>query len=682
MEFAVKRFARNILLIHLVLLLVVLALVLLASNAIRNSAQAQAQQQAEIRQRMLATQTARGIEAFYDAIVSVMDLDQPDKESDGKALVGEVTREMSANPAPTTHPTTHPTKPPIRQGIKSPEPAPRANTRPPRRRMVVGQLLALQLRERVTHLFVVNVSRDPKSPKDAKDPLLDLSIQDKIKEPRKGEGTETQQIFDQYHDWLLEVARESRRIGPETRDSKGLTAELPEQAVSGFQLIEGRGYNLVAMPVVRRPQPVSMLVVAAIPVSTITEQFLSTLNNDPATGSLLLNDSQTVMASSRKEIVGAMVQSQAESDIEQSLQTFRTQNYKSAIVVDHPFKIAGATFEPSMLTAEPIEVGKRKWLLVVASPLSEVDAVVAQVFGRLVIWAVVVVLAITAVLVSTAVQMIRGRLRLERFRTEAIRAELDRARQIQQAWLPRAAPACSAIDIAAVNFPAHHISGDFYNWFSLPDGRIAVVIGDVTGHGMSAAFLMATTQLLVRTTMQRITDPAACLEEVNRQLCTLVFNGQFVTLLLMVLDPAGGPVEICSAGHPAPLLATTAGRSNTFVPLDLESGLVLGVDPDAAYQTTTSEALPGAALLLYTDGAIDAQSPKGARLGNEGLRNACPDRLSLTPRCGDAQAMLDGVVRVINDFRGSRELGDDLTFVAIRLTQAQPAPERELAGVA
>ena len=100
-----------------------------------------------------------------------------------------------------------------------------------------------------------------------------------------------------------------------------------------------------------------------------------------------------------------------------------------------------------------------------------------------------------------------------------------------------------SVDLAAANFPANHISGDFYNWFELPDGRVAVVIGDVTGHGMSAAFLMATTQLLVRTTMQRVTDPAACLEEVNRQLCTLVFNEQFVTLQILVLDPDGGPVE-------------------------------------------------------------------------------------------------------------------------------------------
>ena len=148
--------------------------------------------------------------------------------------------------------------------------------------------------------------------------------------------------------------------------------------------------------------------------------------------------------------------------------------------------------------------------MLVSSPLADVDSVVGSLFHRIVLWAVFVVVAMTGILVSTAVQMIRGRVKMERIRHEVLTRELERARQIQQAWLPRTAPACRWLDIAAVNYPAQHISGDFYNWFDLPDGRTAVVIGDVTGHGMSAAFLMATTQLLVRTTHgARSTTPAA-----------------------------------------------------------------------------------------------------------------------------------------------------------------------------
>ena len=111
--------------------------------------------------------------------------------------------------------------------------------------------------------------------------------------------------------------------------------------------------------------------------------------------------------------------------------------------------------------------------------------------------------------------------------------------------------------------PRAHISGDFYNFFELPDGRTAVVIGDVTGHGMSAAFLMATTQLLVRSTMERMEDPGKCLAEVNRLLCTQAFNGQFVTMQLLVIDPSRRTIELATAGHPAPLLAEAASIGQT-----------------------------------------------------------------------------------------------------------------------
>ena len=183
----------------------------------------------------------------------------------------------------------------------------------------------------------------------------------------------------------------------------------------------------------------------------------------------------------------------------------------------------------------------------------------------------------TAILVSTAVSLIRLRVRLERVQHEVITRELSQARQIQLNWLPNRHTAGPALDIAAINQPASHISGDFYNWFDLPDGRQVITIGDVTGHGMAAAFLMATTQLLVRTTMARVGDPGACMEEVNRQLCTQVFHGQFVTMLIVVLDLEHSQLELATAGHAAPLISEGGGP---FRELDTETQLVLGMEPD------------------------------------------------------------------------------------------------------
>ena len=159
---------------------------------------------------------------------------------------------------------------------------------------------------------------------------------------------------------------------------------------------------------------------------------------------------------------------------------------------------------------------------------------------------------------------------------------MNQARDIQLNWLPKE-PCCRMpIDVAAVNRPANRISGDFYNWFDLADGRTVVVIGDVTGHGMAAAFLMATTQLLVRSTMTRVNDPGECLEEVNRQLCTQGFNGQFVTMTLLVLDTTQHTIHLATAGHPAPLVCDGEG----FRKMEIEPELVLGIDFDARYPTS------------------------------------------------------------------------------------------------
>lgn len=679
MEHAVKRFARNILLLHLVLLLTVLGVVLLASRAIRESAREQAQKQAETRQRMVASQTARGIEAFYTSILSDMNLmpreedDKGERDRFGKVF-GEMMREIplpgfSSSPArpagqPATRPATRPgfnqpafNKPGFNQPSKDKDGQSRTRPPPPRG-LLLGHLLGRQLEDRVDHLFVVPTP----IPKTGPVPVRDVAVK-----PPAGEGPTAEALAARYRDWLPTVS---------------------EQAVSRFELFDGRGYNLVALPVSRGQS----VLVAAVKVSTIAEQYLAALNADPSADVMLVNDAMTVMSASRPQLAGVNIRDAADADLAAGLQSCRADGYQESQVVDHPFTIGGVRFAPALLTAEPIDVAGKKWFIVVGSPLTEVDGVVAALFGRIFVWAIFVVVVVTAILLSTAFQMIRGRMRLERARNEGIRKELDRARQIQQAWLPRESPACPTIDVAAVNFPANHISGDFYNWFELPDGRVAVVIGDVTGHGMSAAFLMATAQLLVRTTLQRVTDPAACLDEVNRQLCTLFFNGQFVTLQIMVLDPDGGPVEVSSAGHPAPLLARLdAAGDPCFEPLPVDSQLVLGVDPEAVYETTAVDLPVGASLLLYTDGASDVQAPNGARLGNDGLRKTCPPRTSPAARsrhggggsvaAPDAQSMLDAVVASVNHFRGNRELGDDLTLVTVRVTAPARTARPELARV-
>src|SRR5581483_1456131 len=171
----------------------------------------------------------------------------------------------------------------------------------------------------------------------------------------------------------------------------------------------------------------------------------------------------------------------------------------------------------------------------------------------------------------------------------------------------------------------------------------------------SAAFLMATTQLLVRNNLPRVCDPGFCLEEVNRQLCIQVFHGQFVTMQILVIDPENKQLEIASAGHPPPLMVEDGQVSA----LGIDPQLVLGVDEATEYPTQRFSLNPGAALLLYTDGVSDVVAPSGQRLTDAGLRGAIPTRLI------SAQSLLAEVLRNIDSFRLGRDLSDDLTVVAL-----------------
>jgi serine phosphatase RsbU (regulator of sigma subunit) len=157
--------------------------------------------------------------------------------------------------------------------------------------------------------------------------------------------------------------------------------------------------------------------------------------------------------------------------------------------------------------------------------------------------------------------------------------------------------------------------------------------------------------------MMRVNDPGECLEDVNRQLCSQGFNGQFVTMSLLVLDTRQHTIQLATAGHPAPLFADAEG----FRRLEIEPELVLGVDPDAAYPTKRLLLPSDARILLYTDGVIDAATTAGTRFSMTGLLAA------LAQPSTDAQEMVDAVTRAVDRFRHGHDLSDDLTLVAIQL---------------
>jgi serine phosphatase RsbU (regulator of sigma subunit) len=649
MQLAARRFIRSVLAIHLALLIIVALIVAAAAHNIRKKAREEALQEAQATQELIAQQTARGVENYYHAVTSVLELLRPSQEEEGAT---------TAPAGPSAFGLLSPPGPP-----PGPPPGSSPNQNGPGARLARSQemitmrkrlieTLWRDVQERVSLLFVLDAYNTAPRAGGGAGGMGAGSVTTVAADPRMvirdatgdENGLTAKQVVDHLGDWL-------RHIDSST--------------VSTFQNIDGLHCNIVVVPI--RSANTRRMLVAVVPIDRIEKELFANVNARATTGVLLVDDAGTIMSDSHPEVVGVNVTSDSKTPRISAMAAHYMQGGNGGTEeFASPETINGVNFPPSLITVEPIdlkELGPKRWWLGVASGLSEVDEVVNRLFGAAVVWAVFVVVSVCAILLSTAIQLIRGRLRLERLQHQMLESELNQAREIQLNWLPHHSLQSPVLHVAAVNRPANRISGDFYNWFELPDGRTVVAIGDVTGHGMAAAFLMATTQLLIRGTMMRVADPGACLEEVNRQLCTQVFNGQFVTILLIVIDTETQTLEIATAGHPAPLVFDENGLKK----LALEPQLVLGVESDSRYPSQAFRLPKSARLLLYTDGVIDAATASGNRFTLDGLRKSLRAK-----DCPSAQSMLDAVTAAVDLFRHGNDLSDDLTLVAIQL---QPSPE-------
>jgi len=203
-----------------------------------------------------------------------------------------------------------------------------------------------------------------------------------------------------------------------------------------------------------------------------------------------------------------------------------------------------------------------------------------------------------------------GRRRAE-LALDAARQELLIAKKIQQSLYPRSAPPMDSLEIAGFSQPAESVGGDYFDYIQMPGGRLGVPIGDVSGHGIGPALLMAETRAAVRTLGRTCPDVGEALTLANRILLDGVLEGRFVTLLFISIDPVQRTLTYAGAGHPDGLLIDRSGEIVTRLP---SSGFPLGVVRDEIYPVhgpIPFEA--GQTLLLYTDGLLDASPPGAVR---------------------------------------------------------------------
>jgi len=226
---------------------------------------------------------------------------------------------------------------------------------------------------------------------------------------------------------------------------------------------------------------------------------------------------------------------------------------------------------------------------------------------------------------------------------EELRRELQLAREVQKSLLPHNSAPIPGI--AGLNLSARAVSGDFYDYYRLPDGRTAFCLADVSGKGMHAALLMAKTASLFRCLGRGVHDPAKLLGMLNREIYETSIHGMFVTMLAGVVDPVGGEVTLASAGH---LPALHMGCAALIAEYPAKAP-PLGISPDTVYSGDVF-GLEGGCLYLYTDGLLEAWIGD-RRLEKDGLVGLLKEHahLPLAERAGAIAARVAGADSGIED---------------------------------
>lgn len=240
----------------------------------------------------------------------------------------------------------------------------------------------------------------------------------------------------------------------------------------------------------------------------------------------------------------------------------------------------------------------------------------------------------------------------------ALQRELEVARRIQEAVLVREFPVRSDLELYAFMTPAREVGGDFYDFFSLQDGRLGFAIADVSGKGVSAALFMAVSRTLLEGLALQTDGPAECIRSMNRLLTPRSLPNMFVTVFYGILDPATGTLEYCNAGHNTPFIIHSDGSTEL---LPNTNSIAVSLMRDFEYGGRTFTLQPGDSILLYTDGVTEAMNEDREEFTIERLQELLGEHPGLS-----APALIRAVIRSVTEFTGGVAQSDDITLLALR----------------
>ncbi len=238
-------------------------------------------------------------------------------------------------------------------------------------------------------------------------------------------------------------------------------------------------------------------------------------------------------------------------------------------------------------------------------------------------------------------------------------ADLTQASEIQRSLLPTEPPSYEGWELAGLNLPCRTVGGDYFDFIPYQDGRLAVVVGDVSGKGLPAALLMSSLQAKVQMLRETNPSPGQAVGTLNRSLTERCPLGKFITFFYALLDPASGVLEYSNAGHNYPLLLRLDGSVETLT----GNGLVMGLFSAVHYDVKKTKLAPGDMLVLYSDGVTEAADSSDVEFGEKGLAEFLAVRKKV--KCED---IVNELVEHMRKWRGYTSFADDFTIVLVRRT--------------
>ncbi|MBP9146107.1 MAG: SpoIIE family protein phosphatase [Thermoanaerobaculia bacterium] len=248
-----------------------------------------------------------------------------------------------------------------------------------------------------------------------------------------------------------------------------------------------------------------------------------------------------------------------------------------------------------------------------------------------------------------------------------MREELEDARAIQLAMLPSSAPDVSWLELQGMSLPATEVGGDYYDFLPVDGDRVAVVVGDVAGHGVASGLLLSGVRAGLHLLRADLAEPRAVVERLNLLVRDSGVSRLFMSLVVALFDRKTGQVHVVTAGHPPALRFCAATGKVSAIEA---SSPPLGTRLPAAFPLHTEPLEPGDLWLFVTDGLLEATDPRGRPYGERRLMDELAAAARRDPR---PRAVEQALLADLATYRGESELQDDLTVVVVRVVPSAGA---------